>query len=118
MSRLDRRHESTPRYGVNQHCRGRGAHRISGAPLEFRGVDVSLHGFGVVLVGHVQPRDTIILEIGDASLTFEVMWVESHLGIDNTYRAGLQCLDRMLDVRGRLTNMGFVTMPLEDGFVA
>jgi hypothetical protein len=46
------------------------------------------------------------------------MWVESHLGIENTYRVGLQCLDRMLDVRGRLSVLGLVTVPLDDEFAA
>jgi hypothetical protein len=69
-------------------------------------------------VGDVHLRDAIILEIGGQKLTFEVMWVESHLGIENTYRIGLQCLDRLLDVRGRLSHLGLVTVPIDDGFAA
>ena len=118
MTRRQRRLEHAPRYGVTPHCKGHGVHTPTGIRFEFRGVDVSHHGFGCVMVGNFQNRDTLILEIGGARIPFEVMWVESHLGIENTYRVGLQCLDRMLDVRGRLTSLGLVTVPLEDEFAA
>jgi hypothetical protein len=118
MSRSFSRQEPTPRYGVTPHCRGRAVQVRSGVTCEFRGVDVSHHGFGCVIVGDVRINDAILLEIGGQKLTFEVMWVESHLGIENTYRVGLQCLDRLLDVRGRLSHLGFVTVPLDDGFAA
>lgn len=118
MNRTYKRQDPTPRFGVTHHCRGRAVHGRSGVLLEFKGVDVSLHGFGCVIVGKIESRDTLVLEIGGHNLAFEVMWVESHLGIENTYRVGLQCLDRLLDVRGRMTTMGYVTSPIEEGFVA
>ena len=118
MSRMQRRHDPTPRFGVSQNCRGSGVHRKSGAKIQFKGVDVSNHGFGCVVVGDILIRDVVVLEISGKSFIFEVMWVESHLGIDNTYRAGLQCLDRLLDFRDQLSHMGYVTVPLDDGFAA
>ena len=118
MNRTFARFEPTPRYGVTPHCRGRAVRVKTGATCQFRGVDVSHHGFGCVIVGDIEIRDTLLLEIDGQTFGFEVMWVESHLGIENTYRVGLQCLDRLLDVRGRLSHLGLVTVPLDDGFAA
>jgi hypothetical protein len=118
MTKRQRRHDHTPRYGVSPQCKGHGLHTVNGSRVEFRGVDVSHHGFGCVMVGNFQNRDTLILDIGGSKIPFEVMWVESHLGIENTYRVGLQCLDRMLDVRGKLSALGMVTVPLDDEFAA
>ena len=112
------RHETTSRYGVTQHCRGRAVRLRSGTTCEYRGVDVSEHGLGCVIIGEVHMSESLLIELDGHSLTFEVMWVESHLGIENTYRVGLQCLDRLFDVRGRLMNLGLVTSPVDDGNVA
>jgi hypothetical protein len=118
MNRQNRRQEFGSRSGVLPQCRGHGLHAGSGLRFEFRGIDVSIHGFGCLLVGAVQNRDILILDIGGSKVPFEVMWAESHLGIENTFRVGLQCLDRTMDVRNKLDVMGLVTVPLDDDFAA
>lgn len=118
MNRKNRRQEIGSRYGVTPHCKGHGLHTNSGHRIEFRGIDVSPHGFGCLVIGTLQNRDILILDFGGSKVPFEVMWVESHLGIENTYRVGLQCLDRSLDVRNKLEVLGLVTVPLEDDFAA
>lgn len=118
MKQNFRRIDSGVRHGLSQEFHGQAFLFPSGVPVRYRGLDVSRYGLGCIIVGNVQMRDVLLINIGGADLHFEVMWVESHLGIDNTYRAGLQCLDRMLDIRQRLLNLGFVTHPLEDEFVA
>jgi hypothetical protein len=64
MTNRHRRQEHSPRYGLTQQCRGHGLHTANGSRVEFRGVDVSHHGLGCVMVGNFQNRDTLILDIG------------------------------------------------------
>jgi hypothetical protein len=118
MTSIRIRQELHLRYAVSKDCRGRGHHVRTGHQFEFRGVDVSAHGFGCVIVGELAGRDVVKLEIGGISLPFEVMWVETYLGIENTYRVGLHCLDRSIDVRAHMSVLGVVTVPVEDGFAA
>jgi hypothetical protein len=118
MNRPSRRQEPTPRYGVNHHCRGRGHHARLGHSFDFRGMDVSNHGFGCVAVGSFQLHDVLELDMGGQHLSFEIVWIESHLGIENTYRLGLLSLDRVLDVRAKMSALGFVTGPLDGEFAA
>ena len=113
-----RRSESGARYGLNQHFQGLAVLTSSGASVRFRGVDVSRHGLGCIVFGAVNMREVLRLEIDGHHVHFEVMWVESHLGIEDTYRIGLQCLDRFADMRSRLTVLGFVTAAIEEEFVA
>ena len=118
MTRVKKRHESQPRHGVSKDCLGKGQLLRTGGPIEFRGVDVSSHGFCCVINGELQNRDVLKLEIGGHSLAFEVMWVENYLGIENTYRVGLHCLDRSVDVLSLMRSLGMVTVPIDDGFAA
>jgi hypothetical protein len=118
MTRIQKRHESQPRHGVSKDCRGKGQHLRSGRGFDFRGVDVSTHGFCCVMIGESRIRDVLTLEIGGQSLSFEVMWVETYLGIENTYRVGLHCLDRSVDVLGHMRSLGMVTVPVDDDFAA
>jgi hypothetical protein len=113
MTGRQRRNEPQ-RYSVSKECRGRGTHVQTGRVLEFRGIDVSIHGFGCVIVGEVLTRDVISLNVGGHLLKFEVMWVESHLGIENNYRVGLHCIDQQTDVRGQMQIWGVVTVPMDD----
>ena len=118
MERRLSRQEPTQRYGVAPDFSGRALRCSSGATCDFRGVDVSQHGLGCVIVGDVQIRESLIIEFGGQKHRFEVMWVESYLGIENTYRVGLQCLDHLLDVRGRLSGLGLVTALVDEGYAA
>ena len=118
MKHSVRRSETGARYGLNQHFQGLAVLAASGVSVRFRGIDVSRHGLGCVVFGAVNIRDVLRLEIDGHHFHFEVMWVESHLGIENTYRIGLQCLDRFADIRSRLTVLGFVTSAIEEEFVA
>lgn len=113
-----RRWESGLRHGLSEQFHGQAFQHPSGLALRFRGLDVSRYGIGCIVSGSVRIRDVLIFNIGGSELRFEVMWIESHLGIDNTYRVGLECLDRSIDLRQRLASLGFVTVPLEDEFVA
>jgi hypothetical protein len=106
------------RYGLNQHFQGLAVLTPSGASVRFRGVDVSSHGLGCVVFGAVNMRDVLRIDIYGHHFHFEVMWVESYLGIEDTYRIGLQCLDRFADIRSRLSVLGFVTAAIEEEFVA
>lgn len=110
--------ESGHRYGVSHQFHGQAFKLPSGMPVKFRGVDVSRYGLGCVINGLVSNRDVLVINIGGMDVHFEVMWVESHLGIENTFRVGLQCIDRMVDIRHKLMGLGMVTTPLEDEFVA
>jgi hypothetical protein len=118
MTRIQKRHEAQPRHGVSRDCRGKGQLLRTGGLLEFRGVDVSTHGFGCVMIGEVLIRDIVKLEMCGQLLSFEVMWVETYLGIENNYRVGLHCLDRSVDILTQMRSLGMVTGPIDDGFAA
>jgi hypothetical protein len=118
MTKRQRRLEHAPRYGVTPQCKGHAFNAVTGVRVEFRGVDVSHHGFGCVMVGSFQNQDTLVLDFAGSRIGFEIVWIESHLGIENTYRVGLQCLDRLLDVRGRLAALGYVTFPIDEDSAA
>jgi hypothetical protein len=113
-----RRFDSGFRHGLSEQFHGQAFLSPSGVPIRFRGMDVSRYGIGCLIVGLVQMRDILLFNIAGADVRFEVMWVESHLGIDNHYRVGLQCLDPTFDLKQKLTDLGFVTTVLEEEFVA
>lgn len=113
-----RRVDSGVRHGLSEQFHGQAFLYPSGVPVRFRGTDVSRYGLGCLIVGVVHMRDVVLLNIAGADIRFEVMWVESHLGIDNHYRVGLQCLDPTFDLQQKLAYLGYVTNPLEEDFVA
>jgi hypothetical protein len=86
--------------------------------VRFKGVDVSRYGLGCLIIGTVQMRDVLLLNIAGADLRFEVMWVESHLGIENHFRVGLQCVDPTIHLQQKLMQLGFVTVAIDEEFVA
>jgi hypothetical protein len=113
-----RRSETGVRHGLAEQFHGQAFLHPSGLPVRFRGVDVSRYGLGCLIIGTVQMRDVLLLNIAGADIRFEVMWVESHLGIDNHFRVGLQCVDPSLDLQQKLTYLGFVTVAIDEEFVA
>ena len=86
--------------------------------MRFKGVDVSRYGLGCLIIGTIQMRDVLLLNIAGDVLRFEVMWVESHLGIENQFRVGLQCVDPTIDLQHKLMQLGFVTVAIDEEFVA
>jgi hypothetical protein len=118
MKSLSKRNELIPRMSVPRTFSGAAINATSGQSLRFRGVDVSIHGLGCVVTGSVSQNDKIQIQMGNQAFSFEVMWVESYLGIEQQYRVGLQCLDRMRDIRAHMVSMGVVLTPIDDEFAA
>jgi hypothetical protein len=118
MKNNRRRLESGVRHGLAEQFHGQAFLYPSGVGVRFRGVDVSRYGLGCLIIGTIHMRDVLLLNIAGAELRFQVMWAESYLGIDNHHRVGLQCLDPTVDLVHKLTHLGFVTVPIEEDFVA
>lgn len=96
------------RYAVGEHCRGEGRSVGSGDVFNYRGIDVSHHGFGCIFSKAVEKGSHVVLKLADHHMTFEVMWVESHLGIENMYRVGLSSQDRHLNIESIFRQWGLV----------
>jgi hypothetical protein len=118
MNFVIEKRDQASRMGVPRHFSGQVTNVSSGQKFSFRGVDVSVHGFGCILIGQVRQYDVLQLQIGNQIISFEVMWVESYLGIEQQYRVGLQCLDRMRDLQALMTSIGVALSPLDDRFAA
>ena len=113
-----RRLDSGVRHGLAEQFHGQAYLYPSGVPVRFRGLDVSRYGLGCLIIGVIHMRDVLLVNIAGTDLRFQVMWVESHLGIENHFRVGLQCLDPTIDLQQKLNYLGFVTFPIDEEFVA
>lgn len=96
------------RYLVADVCRGLGSIAGTGESFTFRGIDASLHGFGCVFSKFVAKGSVVSLQLGHYRISFDVMWCESHLGIDNMYRVGLTSCDPHLNVEAVLEKLGYL----------
>ncbi len=96
------------RFQVVESCKGSGTLMGSGAGFRFKGVDVSRHGFGCIISTQVQTGDLVEFEIFGEKIVFEVMWAESHLGIENMFRVGLITKNRNLNIHHFLTQHGLI----------
>ena len=66
-----RRLESGVRHGLVEQFHGQAFLYPSGVPVRFRGVDVSRYGLGCLIIGAVQMRDILLLNIAGAEMRFQ-----------------------------------------------
>lgn len=100
------------RYPVDPLCRGEGVVARNGTRLEYAGIDVSRRGFGCVVKGYLNAGDTAVFNIGNRKITMQVMWVESHLGIENMFRVGLTPLDPEVNLEQLMCELGLLDASL------
>ena len=107
------------RYILSTLCVGEGELVRNGALIKYQGVDASRRGFGGVIHGFVKQGDTIMLRFGSAKVKFvevkfQVMWAESHLGIEGKFRVGLTPIDPEVSVEAILRELDLVddSMPV------
>lgn len=96
------------RYVVSDGCRGAGHVAGSTETFRFRGIDASHHGFGCVISKYVEKGSIIQLSLGHHQVSFDVMWCESHLGIEGMYRVGLTSSDPSINVEALLSQLGYL----------
>lgn len=96
------------RYGLSPKCSGDGVVLHSGLSVRYRGVDVSQRGFGCVITGSVETGDQVQFSFAGKHITFQVMWSESHLGIENMHRVGLTPLDPEVNLEHIMRELDFV----------
>lgn len=98
------------RYFVVDVCRGTGSVYGSGETFKYRGIDASQHGFGCIISKYVEKGSVVVIQVGTQRLSFDVMWCESHLGIENMYRVGLTSVDPNVNVEETLNQQGFLEL--------
>ncbi len=86
------------RRSLSDQYQGIGRNITLNNPIKYRAIDVSHHGLGCVIEGVIGTGNLITLQLGQSKVAFEVMWVESHLGIENHFRVGLLSSDHSLDI--------------------
>ena len=96
------------RFTVAAGCRGVGHTAVAGDPFRFRGIDASHHGFGCIFSRCVEKDSTVVIGLGHHRLTFQVMWCESHLGIEDMYRVGLISMDPNVNIETILNQLGYL----------
>ena len=98
------------RYFVADVCRGMGSVSGSGETFKFRGIDASHHGFGCIVSKYIEKGSAVVIQLGHHRLSFDVMWCESHLGIEDMYRVGLISRDPQVNVETLLKQLGYLEL--------
>lgn len=98
------------RYFVTNLCRGLGSVSGSGETFQFRGIDASHHGFGCIISTYIEKGSSVSIQLGHQRMAFDVVWCESHLGIENMYRVGLVSQDPNVNVELLLQHLGYLEL--------
>ncbi len=96
------------RYVVTDGCRGVGHVAGSSETFKFRGIDASHHGLGCVISVYLEKGSVVQISLAHHQISFDVMWCESHLGIEGMYRVGLISKDPGINVEALLAHLGYL----------